>query len=86
MDTKLDKLLDGWSKEVKHKPFSFKFSHDWSSFVFWRKLSWRGFTLIKFDIETDRYSRYLKLDMALLGLHFHFDWWREHKPDNLNYD
>jgi hypothetical protein len=50
--------------------------HDWDSLIFWQSMNWRNFTWIRIDTETNNYSKYLELDLALLGFHFNLDWFR----------
>lgn len=56
----------------------FYFHHDWDSFMFWKPLNWRNFTIIHLSIETNDYSKYLELEFGILGLNFNFDIYRKH--------
>lgn len=57
------------SEKLKRK-IVFYFYSDWKYLMFWRKIIWRGFTFINFEVETDKYDMLFELDIALLGLHF----------------
>lgn len=68
----LNKML----KEIHSRPFkrfSVSFSSDWDSFIFWKSMNWRNFTLITLYFETNSYSHWLEIDAAFLGIHFSFN-------------
>ena len=50
------------------------FRSQWSSLIFWRKMNWRDFTFIQFEIEFADYAERFTLDFWLLGLGFGFAW------------
>ena len=54
------------------------FRHDWDGFMFWQPMNWRNFTWFKIYTETNNYSKYLELSIAILGFHFELDWFRPH--------
>lgn len=56
--------------------FGFDFYSQWDSFKFWEKMNWRDFTVINLRFETNSYSKYLELEIAILGLNFNFDIYR----------
>lgn len=56
---------------------------DWKYLMFWRKIIWRGFTFINFEVETDKYDTLFELDIALLGLHFEIVMYRRGMQDKL---
>jgi hypothetical protein len=64
--------------KVSYTPpsFSIDFHHDWDSLMFWQPMNWRNFTLIKIDGETNGYSKYLELEIVLLGFHLEINWYR----------
>jgi hypothetical protein len=65
--------------EWEWKRFTFYIYNDYNSFYFGKKytISWRNFTFIKLDAETNCYSTILEINFAILGLHFNFHWWRK---------
>ena len=55
------------------------FRHDWDSLFFWQEVNWRDFTFIHFSMETNCYSKNLEVNLAILGLHLNFYWYKDHK-------
>lgn len=51
------------------KNITLDFYHDWDSFSL-APMRWRDFTFIQIAIETNGYSKYLEITIAILGLHF----------------
>ena len=62
-------------KEMKYTP-EFSFYSDWSSFVFWKPMNWRDFTLINISGEIGP-NRWYEIHIAFLGLHFWSQWLKE---------
>ncbi len=58
--------------------FSIEFHHNWDSLMFWQPMNWRNFTLIKIEGETNGYSKYLELEVMILGVGFEINWYRAH--------
>ena len=56
---------------------SIQFGSDWNSFIFWKPMNWRNFTIFHLSFETNCYSRYFELSITILGLHLTFNIWRE---------
>ncbi len=86
----IDQLIEAESKreeeeffaqmKIPYTPPSFEtnFWCDWDSLIFWRSMNWRNFTVIRVAGETNIYSKYLELEIALLGFHIEINWYRGH--------
>lgn len=57
------------------KNITLNFRHDYESFL--PNVNWRDFTWLNLYTETNGYSHYLELNIALLGFHLEFDWYRD---------
>jgi len=77
-DKQEDEFLSFMKIPYTPPSFSVGFHHDWDSLIFWRQMNWRNFTLIRIDGETNGYSKYLELEIALLGFHVEINWYRSH--------
>lgn len=77
-DRQEQEFFDAMKTPYTPPSFGTNFWSDWDSLIFWQSMNWRNFTLIRIAGETNIYSKYFELEIALLGFHLEISWYREH--------